>query len=229
MEKNDDCSDVPVQLMTRKRSHSTAHPAKPIHHEDGLEYLLYRLGKVGDEEGYISKEQFVETVEDVVDQHYESHMPMEEQHAQLYEVFTTLQGRVGRTDGRVKMSTLIAGLHVILEGKDEEKIRFAFRGLDKNGDGKITKEEFLAFFHHYFLAKVHLEGCGHLSEERWKVISNHLGTTFSASDTNKDGSIDINEFMHAVKHDPDHPFCLVLDSFTSITAPLKSPRRLSNH
>ena len=216
-----------LSLSLPLRSYSTCHPAKPVHHEDGLEYLLYRLQKVVDKEGNISKEQFVETVEDVCDNHYESQMPVEEQHAQLYEVFSTLQGR--QEGALVSIQKLSAGLHVILEGKDEEKIKFAFSGLDRNGDGKITKEEFLNFFHHYFLVKVHLEGCGHLSDERWRVISQHLSTTFRATDANKDGSIDLKEFMKAVKNDPDHPFCLVLDSFTSLTAPLKSPRRLSVH
>ena len=215
---------------THIRAFSTAHPEKAVTHQEGLEYLIYRLQKLADEDGYLSREQFVQAVEDVVDQQYESRVPVEEQHAQLLEIFCTLEKRgKEQQEGRVRLSTLTAGLHVIVEGSDEDRIRLAFSGLDKNGDGIITRDEFLCFFHHYFLAKVNLEGCGHLSDERWRIIANHLSTTFNASDTNKDGTIDINEFMKAVKQDPDHPFCLVLDSFTSLTAPMKSPRRMSTH
>eukprot|EP01064_Diplonema_japonicum_P014602 TRINITY_DN2228_c1_g1_i1.p1 TRINITY_DN2228_c1_g1~~TRINITY_DN2228_c1_g1_i1.p1 ORF type:complete len:157 (+),score=41.33 TRINITY_DN2228_c1_g1_i1:344-814(+) len=139
---------------------------------------------------------------------------------QLHEVFNTFDKE---HKGVVQLGVLSTGLHVILEGTEEEKIDFAFKGLDHNGDGMITKEEFLTFFKHYFMAKCSIESTT-LSEERWKAISNHLTMTFRASDTNKDGTVDVQEFIRAVKTDPDHPFCLVLDSFGALTTPLKSPR-----
>eukprot|EP01059_Diplonema_ambulator_P023493 TRINITY_DN389_c1_g1_i5.p2 TRINITY_DN389_c1_g1~~TRINITY_DN389_c1_g1_i5.p2 ORF type:complete len:227 (+),score=62.59 TRINITY_DN389_c1_g1_i5:41-721(+) len=208
---------------TRPRCYSKVHPELPVHHKEGLDFLLYRLGKeaVG---GCITKDVFVNVVDEVVmdiaGMEHRQGMSLEELHVQLQEVFNTFDKE---HCGKVPVAVLSTGLHVILEGTEEEKIDFAFKGLDHNGDGKITKEEFLDFFKHYFMAKCSIERAT-LSEERWRAIKNHLEMTFRASDTNKDGTVDVTEFIRTVKTDPDHPFCLVLDSFGALTAPLKSPR-----
>ncbi|KAJ9440217.1 Neuronal calcium sensor 1 [Diplonema papillatum] len=209
----------------RKRAYSKAKPDVAHTHQDGLEYLLYCLAKEADSKGELSRDAFVSTVDATVTHSGEGHLPLEEQHAQLFEVFNAFDHA---HTGKVKLGELSAGLHVIMEGSEEDKISFAFKGLDKNGDGKLSQAEFLDFFRHYFQAKSQVEGKSSLPEERWRVIADHLTRAFKASDTDKDGSVDIKEFMKAVKADPDHPFCLVLDSFAAITQPLRSPRRHSS-
>eukprot|EP01060_Flectonema_neradi_P030964 TRINITY_DN4597_c0_g1_i1.p1 TRINITY_DN4597_c0_g1~~TRINITY_DN4597_c0_g1_i1.p1 ORF type:complete len:233 (+),score=55.01 TRINITY_DN4597_c0_g1_i1:43-699(+) len=208
----------------RKRAYSRAPPPESIRHSNGVEYLIYRLGKVV-EDGYIQREAFVHTVEDVVCEASANsglRVPIEDVHGELYEIFDTYDKKGTK---KVTLSELSTGLHVVLEGTDDEKVKFAFNEIDKNGDGRITANEFLQFFKHYFEAKLSVESKGsiRLSEERWKLISEHLSRAFAASDTNKDGTVDGKEFMKAVNEDPDHPFCLVLDAFAALSAPLRGP------
>merc|ERR1712118_483847 len=129
--------------------------------------------------------------------------------------------------GGVRINEFVAGLMVILDGTEEERLDFAFNGLDTDGDGVITQDEFLAFFKHYFVAKSEVEHSRKLPEQRWHVIERHLRRTFRGTDANNDGTVDVKEFTNSIRSDPDHPFSLILDSFHTLSDSVacKSPAR----
>jgi Ca2+-binding EF-hand superfamily protein len=53
-------------------------------------------------------------------------------------------------NGKIDFSELVCGLSVLCKGTQDEKIRYAFRGYDLDGDGYITKDELYKMFKAYF-------------------------------------------------------------------------------
>eukprot|EP00996_Jenningsia_fusiforme_P002147 NODE_2988_length_1073_cov_32.041992_g2742_i0.p1 GENE.NODE_2988_length_1073_cov_32.041992_g2742_i0~~NODE_2988_length_1073_cov_32.041992_g2742_i0.p1 ORF type:complete len:203 (-),score=44.71 NODE_2988_length_1073_cov_32.041992_g2742_i0:253-861(-) len=127
--------------------------------------------------------------------------------------------------GSIDVDEFNTGIRILFRGGEEERLRFAFSGLDYNHDGDVSPEEFLDYFKHYFTAKCALDG-HKLEAARWKSIQQHLLRVFNASDTNHSGSIDMAEFRKVVMENPDHPFAMIWDSFSKAPKPAGStPQR----
>jgi len=111
-------------------------------------------------------------------------------------------------NGEVDIDEFTAGIKVLFTGSEDEKLEFAFQGLDADGDGCITRKEFLQHFHRYFQAQCAVDGM-QFEAHRWKAMESHFLRVFRATDVDSSGTLDIKEFKQVVKNDPDHPFSLV--------------------
>mmetsp|Transcript_11553 Transcript_11553/g.29129 ORF Transcript_11553/g.29129 Transcript_11553/m.29129 type:complete len:201 (-) Transcript_11553:74-676(-) len=112
-------------------------------------------------------------------------------------------------NGTVDFKELATGLSILLMGTEQEKITFAFRLLDANGDGDISLEEILLYFKAYIQSRHKLTNTT-MDMTRWKAISDHLRRSFRAADLDKNGTISLDEFHKAVSN-PDHPLAMVID------------------
>eukprot|EP01062_Namystynia_karyoxenos_P060069 TRINITY_DN51567_c0_g1_i1.p1 TRINITY_DN51567_c0_g1~~TRINITY_DN51567_c0_g1_i1.p1 ORF type:complete len:292 (+),score=71.24 TRINITY_DN51567_c0_g1_i1:82-876(+) len=212
--------ESPGSLMIRRLSRAPPEGMMGVHHSEGLDYLIYRFKKEVQkgEDGaeYLTRDAFLSVLSSVVETLEEKcgmttgHPPADEQSVKLVTVFDTFDRA---HEGRVQMSEFLSGLCVMLEGSEDERLEFAFHRLDADQDGVVSQKEFLAFFKDYFTAKLQVDHRRQLSEDRWRVIRGHLQMAFRGSDRNKDGTVDIKEFVASVRADPDHPFSLILDSF----------------
>jgi len=229
-----------------RRKFSRAAPAGGVNETEGLDYLMYRFRKeiqqstdgaeVGDKDVFLTREQFMNVLEDVLygegqdgGGSYALGGPQtsapDEQRSKICLIFDTFDRE--KAD-KVRLSEFLSGLCIILGGEEQARLDFAFAKLDTDGDGKISKEEFLGFFRDYFTAKLHVDHKRKLSEERWKTIKQHLERSFRGCDRDHDGGVDIQEFCDAIRKDPDHPFSLILDSFHTLQDTVMSPAR-RNH
>jgi Ca2+-binding EF-hand superfamily protein len=101
-----------------------------------------------------------------------------------------------------------------------------FHDLDKNGDGKITLAEYLAFFRAYSpprrqyfefeFRKYDKNGDGFITyEEHWAPVT--LKDEFRALDKNRDGCVTRDEFLQGDKQfrklDRNHDGCLTLEEY----------------
>jgi len=101
-----------------------------------------------------------------------------------------------------------------MNGSESDKVAFAFKLLDVNGDGTITFDEMCRYFRTY-LHSQHAIQRRSISTQHWELIASHLKKGFDAADTDKNGSISLQEFERAIK-DPDHPLSVIIDSVNRI-------------
>eukprot|EP01012_Entosiphon_sulcatum_P051224 TRINITY_DN70349_c0_g1_i1.p1 TRINITY_DN70349_c0_g1~~TRINITY_DN70349_c0_g1_i1.p1 ORF type:complete len:287 (+),score=58.50 TRINITY_DN70349_c0_g1_i1:40-861(+) len=166
----------------------------------------------------LTKEAFIACVQELVP-------PDGAQQDAVLQLHTIFDAFDRDRNNSVDMNEFASGMRIMLRGSEEEKMEFAFSGLDYDHDGHVTKEEFLKYFKHYFTAKAAIDG-RKLEPHRWQSIQDHLRRVFKGTDTDSSGFIDIAEFRTAVLSDPDHPFSIIWDSFAAKTphGPKRSPR-----
>eukprot|EP00992_Anisonema_acinus_P012340 TRINITY_DN8057_c0_g1_i1.p1 TRINITY_DN8057_c0_g1~~TRINITY_DN8057_c0_g1_i1.p1 ORF type:complete len:244 (+),score=45.78 TRINITY_DN8057_c0_g1_i1:45-776(+) len=155
----------------------------------------------------LHREQFLQVLNECLEE--------KDHHEHLLQLNTIFDVFDRDRSGTVDISEFTSGLRILFRGTDEQKLEFAFSGLNYDHDGGVTVSEFLAYFKHYFMAKSAIDG-HKLEAMRWRSISDHLRRVFKGSDTDANGSIDIAEFAAAVKRDPDHPFTLIWQSFGGV-------------
>jgi len=83
-------------------------------------------------------------------------------------------------------------LHLLGVGQEHESVSALFKVLDKDGNGSISREEFIAGFDKLTVAEsseVVLKAKLNLSDEEYA----ELKADFDEIDTNKSGSVDVNE------------------------------------
>eukprot|EP00667_Euglena_gracilis_P026328 EG_transcript_31617 len=61
-------------------------------------------------------------------------------------------------NGAVDIVEFTAGIKVLFSGGEEERLAFAFQGLDTDGDGTISKEEFMKHFKRFYAAQCAVDG-----------------------------------------------------------------------
>ena len=90
-----------------------------------------------------------------------------------------------RADNMLKKAVLTFIVTQLIEEKEKRDLLKLFQVLDKNGDGKLSKEELL-------------EGCDKVFGA---IAADDLQETFNNIDIDKSGSIDYNEFIMATLND----------------------------
>eukprot|EP01006_Ploeotia_vitrea_P058252 TRINITY_DN69046_c0_g1_i1.p1 TRINITY_DN69046_c0_g1~~TRINITY_DN69046_c0_g1_i1.p1 ORF type:complete len:235 (-),score=40.64 TRINITY_DN69046_c0_g1_i1:162-866(-) len=194
-------------------------PSEPVNLEtsEGLEALRKAFMEKSVED-VLTRKQFCEVVDSVVGGGAEGSAndgPQAEKVLQLNTIFDTFDKD---RNGSVDIDEFTSGMRILFNGTEDEKMEFAFSGLDYNHDGDISVKEFLQYFKHYFTAKSALYGTK-LEGNRWATIQKHLQRVFRGTDADRSGTIDMMEFRDAVKKDPDHPFGLVWQSFDRVKSP----------
>lgn len=65
---------------------------------------------------------------------------------------------------------------------------------DVNGDGTIEMEEMIDFFKKFFVGQAKMNGY-RITASRWNTLEDHLKRIFSATDIDKNGTIEFEEFI----------------------------------
>lgn len=102
-------------------------------------------------------------------------------------------------DGKVSFEDFVTGLSVSLYGSREEKMKWAFKLYDLNGDGWITREELATVVHsvHCMMGLDSMPSAG--SEEM--SIEEQVERLFVLMDKNQDGVISEEEFLDGCERD----------------------------
>jgi Ca2+-binding EF-hand superfamily protein len=108
----------------------------------------------------------------------------------MYDVFDTDRS------GRIAFDEFVCGVGVLLYGDARDQMGFSFKLMDRNGDGRISKEEFLAFFRKHVHANYVAAGVGAEFTNYWNWhIRDYLLQQFHAMDADASGFIDMVEFV----------------------------------
>ncbi|XP_054707530.1 Kv channel-interacting protein 4-like [Uloborus diversus] len=100
-------------------------------------------------------------------------------------------------NGAISFKDFIQCLSLMCRGTIQEKLQWAFKLYDINGDGRITKKELMDI-----VCSVHaLMGRRSHSNLEEKALREHVDKTFQKMDINKDGVVTIDEFMEICSKD----------------------------
>lgn len=99
-------------------------------------------------------------------------------------------------DGALSYEEFVAAAHQIVFGDEREKLWFAFRIHDENGDGFIDETEMLRMIALSMAESEIVERASQPAEYLTRVL-------FRAADSNGDGRISFEEFVAAVKRHPE--------------------------
>ncbi|KAG8178277.1 hypothetical protein JTE90_015687 [Oedothorax gibbosus] len=97
--------------------------------------------------------------------------------------------------GAITFKDFVVCVSVLSRGNLREKLEWAFKLYDLNGDGRVTRKEL-----HEIAAAIHSlvsRKCG----EDTRTLTEHVDRTFAKMDINKDGVITIDEFMDSCEKD----------------------------
>jgi predicted ferric reductase/Ca2+-binding EF-hand superfamily protein len=98
-------------------------------------------------------------------------------------------------DGQIQKEEFLAGVRTLLAGSAKEKLAFAFRVWDHDGDGKVSREDL-----HRIIALGLAES---VVEERVTQPSHQLADALlAAADTDRDGRLSLDELERAVQRFP---------------------------
>ncbi|TRY76881.1 hypothetical protein TCAL_14724 [Tigriopus californicus] len=95
---------------------------------------------------------------------------------------------------------MLVSLSTLLRGTTHEKLRWTFTLYDLNGDGFITKQEVLNV-----MVAVH-DLMGFHGTPMREVVEPNVDEIFNRLDTNRDGVVTIDEFIHACQTMDYDPF-----------------------
>ena len=98
-------------------------------------------------------------------------------------------------DGAVARDEFMAGVRALLVGTDRDKIAFAFRVLDENGDGYLSEHEL-----HRMIALAMAES--EVAERATQPAAILARTLFMAADQNRDGRVSLDELVAVVSARP---------------------------
>ena len=103
----------------------------------------------------------------------------------------------GKKKGYIGFKEFFSAFVVQSSGDLHEKVKFAFRMYDLDGDGEITRDEMLTIvrsIYKLFSPSVSMPEHLETPEKRTESIFNKM-------DSNKDGSISFDEFLEGAMHD----------------------------
>ncbi|KAK4471717.1 hypothetical protein MN116_005119 [Schistosoma mekongi] len=113
-------------------------------------------------------------------------------------------------NGTLTFEQYIQCLSCLMHGTQNDKLRWAFRLYDINGDGFVTKSEMLKVVN----AIYDLLGRNTEPPINESTTVNHVERVFQRLDLNQDGVISYEEFLQACTYDPT--VCDALDKLTTI-------------
>ncbi|CAH8821302.1 unnamed protein product [Trichobilharzia szidati] len=113
-------------------------------------------------------------------------------------------------NGTLTFEQYIQCLSCLMHGTQNDKLRWAFRLYDINGDGFVTKGEMLKVVN----AIYDLLGRNTEPPINESTTANHVERVFQRLDLNQDGVISFEEFLQACAYDPT--VCDALDKLTTI-------------
>jgi Ca2+-binding EF-hand superfamily protein len=190
---------IPISMT--EHSHTTMQPVTEISSAQSLDSLR-RQFTARSQNGVLPRSAFMDILEGAISDEAGQKADHVRQLSAIYDTFDK------NKNGEVDIDEFTAGIKVLFTGSEDEKLEFAFQGLDADGDGCITRKEFLQHFHRYFQAQCAVDGM-QFEAHRWKAMESHFLRVFRATDVDSSGTLDIKEFKQVVKNDPDHPFSLV--------------------
>ncbi|XP_042901188.1 Kv channel-interacting protein 4-like [Parasteatoda tepidariorum] len=100
-------------------------------------------------------------------------------------------------NGAITFKDFITCLSIMCRGTLQEKLEWAFKLYDINGDGRITKKELTDIVCSVYA----LMGRKSYSHVEDKALREHVNKTFEKMDINKDGVVTIDEFMEICSKD----------------------------
>jgi Ca2+-binding EF-hand superfamily protein len=103
-------------------------------------------------------------------------------------------------DGNINFKEFVTGLSVITRGSPDEKLEFAFRMYDLDGNGFITREDMLQVIEAFFkLVGPVVTFAGKKYESAEQLVDDF----FDQMDSNKDDKISIEEYKEGAMKNPD--------------------------
>ncbi|GFT22232.1 kv channel-interacting protein 4 [Nephila pilipes] len=100
-------------------------------------------------------------------------------------------------NGAITFKDFIQCLSLMCRGTIQEKLQWAFKLYDLNGDGRITKKELTDIVCSVYA----LMGRRSFSGAEEKALRDHVDKTFLKMDINKDGVVTMDEFMEICSKD----------------------------
>ncbi|XP_065648469.1 neurocalcin [Hydra vulgaris] len=110
-------------------------------------------------------------------------------------------------DGKVDFKELVCLLSISTHGTVEEKLRWVFTVYDINNDGKLSLNEIGSI----------VRSMQSLNPNEKKMSDKEIKDMFSRCDKNNDGTITVDEFVHASKSTPAF-LKLITDNINSATS-----------
>ncbi|XP_022080920.1 uncharacterized protein LOC110973958 isoform X2 [Acanthaster planci] len=148
--------------------------------------LMYRGFKQECPSGLVNEETFKEI--------YSQFFPQGDSSHYAHFVFNSFD-----TDhnGSITFEEFVTGLSVLSRGTLEDKLNWAFKLYDINGDGGITREEMLSIIQSIY------DMMGKYSEPTSEDITpgEHVERVFQKMDLNKDGVVSLQEFLESCSND----------------------------
>uniref|UniRef100_A0A3B5APF3 Guanylyl cyclase-activating protein 2-like n=1 Tax=Stegastes partitus TaxID=144197 RepID=A0A3B5APF3_9TELE len=99
-------------------------------------------------------------------------------------------------DGKIDFMEYVAGVHMILRGKLEDKLRWSFKIYDGDGNGCLEREEVKNILHIIYTIKSHNDDNG------TDTVDDICDRIFKLLDKNDDSEISLEEFIEGAEKDP---------------------------
>ncbi|XP_028401596.1 neuron-specific calcium-binding protein hippocalcin-like [Dendronephthya gigantea] len=135
-------------------------------------------------DGFISKPQF--------ENMYQSFFPKGDAREFADHIFRTFDGN---SDGKIDFREFMVSLSVTTRGSADQKLEWAFKVYDVDGNGFITRKEMQLIVHSVEKVLNQNSRAYDMSDKRTERI-------FKNFDKNQDGVLSLNEFSEAAKLDP---------------------------
>ncbi|XP_065557005.1 Kv channel-interacting protein 2-like isoform X1 [Artemia franciscana] len=98
------------------------------------------------------------------------------------------------SSGTISFRDILMTLSVLLRGSDRDRLKWAFKLYDLNGDGQISKNEMVSIITSIY----DLLGKTSASE---RIAQAHADSVFQKLDLNRDGRITLEEFLQGCLQD----------------------------
>ncbi|KAL6058532.1 Guanylyl cyclase-activating protein 1 [Balamuthia mandrillaris] len=136
--------------------------------------------------GFMTKEEFIQ-------ENMNARGGTEAMWEELFDAFNT------DGDDKIDFKEFVIGLSLVIHGNTEEKLKWAFKLYDLDGNGVLDRNEVVHMFTSVFKARNTLQGRQASSSDL--SYPEKADDLFNQMDADKDGKITLDEFMHACLHD----------------------------